>query len=78
MIYTAVVVVAEVKQKCFRKISFIVVPELQTMVMISPTLLLLLLLLHRRLPRGRATRDTDKPEIQRASESKSLHSCALS
>ena len=55
---------AEVKQNYFCKTIFVVVPELQTMVLSSPILLLLL----RRLLCDRATRDTDKPDIQPVSE----------
>ena len=47
------------------------------MVLSSPSRSLLLLLLLRHLLRDRATRDTDKPEIQSVSQPESLHSVSF-
>ena len=47
------------------------------MVLSSPSRSLLLLLLLRRLLRDRATRDTDKPEIQSVSQPESPHSVSF-
>ena len=62
------------KQKKFCKIIFAVFPKLVD----ESVELAYTLTPARRLIRDRATRDTDKPEIQPVSEPESLHSCVPS